>query len=166
MKIETEATRRAISELRRISGLTWEQLAGLFGVSRRNVHLWASGMPLNAAHRERLMRVLDVVRHADRGTARGTCAALLEARDGMTAFEMLTDQRFEEARAALGRGRARPVPVPTQLSEAARTARQPLPPDELHDAKSDRVHRELGRVRAARTARSQRTAVSPKSHRH
>ncbi|MYE68550.1 MAG: hypothetical protein F4237_00715 [Gemmatimonadetes bacterium] len=101
------------------------------------------------------MHVLDVVRHADRGTARGTRAALLEVREGTTALEMLTDQRFEEARTALGRGRARPVPVLTQLSEAARTARRPLPLDELYNAKSDRVHRELGRGRAARTARGQ-----------
>ena len=155
MEIETEATRRAISDLRRISGLTWEQLAELFGVSRRSVHLWASGMPLDAAHHERFMRVLDVVRHADRGTARGTRAALLEARDGVTAFEMLTDQRFGEARIALGRGRARATPTLTPLNEAARAARKPLPPEELYDAKSDRVHQEPGSGRAARTARGQ-----------
>ena len=156
METETEATRKAISELRRISGLTWEHLAALFGVSRRSVHFWASGKPLNAANHERLMHVLDVVRHADRGTARGTRAALLEAREGTTAFEMLTDQRFEEARAALGRGRTRLVPTLTPLSEAAQTARKPLPPEELYEAKSDRVHRQPGRGRAARTARGQR----------
>lgn len=72
-------------------------------------------------------------------------------------FEMLTKQRFEEARVALGRGRARPVPVLTRLSEAAWTVRQPLPPDELYDAKSDRVHQEPGRVRAARTAKRRQT---------
>lgn len=156
MEIETEATRKAVSELRRISGLTWEQLAGLFGVSRRSVHFWASGKPLNATNHERLMRVLDVVRHADRGTARSTRAALLDAREGTTAFEMLADQRFWEARTALGRGRTRLVPTLTALSEAAQTARKPLPPDELHDAKSDRVHQEPGRGRAARTARGPR----------
>ncbi|WP_419950972.1 helix-turn-helix domain-containing protein [Candidatus Palauibacter sp.] len=81
MEIDAEATRAAVSELRRISGLTWEQLAELFGVSRRSVHCWASGKPLNAANHERLMRVLDVVRDADRGTAHSTRAALLEARE-------------------------------------------------------------------------------------
>ena len=160
MEIETEATRKAVSELRRISGLTWRQLAGLFGVSRRSVHFWASGRPLNAVNHERLMRVLDVVRYADRGTARSTRAALLDAREGTTALEMLAEQRFREARSALGRGRTRPVPALTPLSEAARTARKPLPPDELHDAKSDRVHQEPGRGRAARTARGQRRGRS------
>ncbi len=156
MESETEATRKAVSELRRISGLTWEQLAGLFGVSRRSVHFWASGKPLNAGNHQRLMRVLDVVRDADRGTARSTRAALLDARAGTTPFEMLADQQFREAYLALGRGRTRLVPALTPLSAAAQTARKPLPPDELYDAKSDRVHQEPGRARAARTARGQR----------
>ena len=38
---------------------------------------------------------------------------------------------------ALSRGRTRPAPALTPLSEAARTARQLLPPDVLYDAKSD-----------------------------
>ena len=156
MEIEIEATGKAVSELRQISGLTWEQLAALFGVSRRSVHFWASGKPLNAANHERLMHVLDVVRYADRGTARGTRAALLEAREGTTAFDMLADQRFWEARIALSRGRTRLIPTLTPLSETARTARKPLPPDELFDVKSDRVHQEPGRGRAARTVRGQR----------
>ena len=33
----------AIGELRRLSGLTWDQLARLFNVSRRSLHFWASG---------------------------------------------------------------------------------------------------------------------------
>ena len=53
---DAENTRQAISELRRISGLTWEQLGELFEVSRRSVHFWASGKPLNAANEQRLMR--------------------------------------------------------------------------------------------------------------
>ena len=34
------------------SGLTWEQLARLFGVSRRAVHSWASGSRVSARHLE------------------------------------------------------------------------------------------------------------------
>src|SRR6185503_7037508 len=36
----------AIMEIRRLSGMTWEQLANLFEVSRRTVHFWASGKAL------------------------------------------------------------------------------------------------------------------------
>ena len=36
----------AIGELRRLSGLTWDQLARLFNLSRRSLHFWASGKPM------------------------------------------------------------------------------------------------------------------------
>ncbi|MFZ0791077.1 MAG: hypothetical protein WAM94_15805 [Chromatiaceae bacterium] len=153
---DAEITRQAISELRRISGLTWEQLGELFEVSRRSVHFWASGKPLNAGNEQRLMQVLAVVRAADRVDARSTRAALFEVNEGTTAFALLTAQRFEEARATLGVGTARPRPALAELSAAAKAARKPLPPEDLVDAQHDRVHRDLGRARAARTLRNKR----------
>lgn len=159
-KREPEATRKAVSDLRRISGLTWEQVGQLFEVSRRSVHFWASGKPLSSTNEERLMRVLDVVRDADRGSARATRAALLDASDCTTPFDMLVAQRFEEARAALGRGAGRVVPALAELSAAAKAERTPLPPEELFDAKSERVHREPGRARAARAVRNKRRGSS------
>ena len=151
---EPVATRKAISELRRISGLTWHRLGQLLGVSRRSVHYWASGKPLNADNQERLMRVLDIVRAADRGSARSTRAALLDVGEGTTPLDMLAARRFDDARRALGQGRGRPVPALAGLSPEARAARKPLPPEELYDAKSERVHREPGRARAARVVRN------------
>ena len=41
-----------------------------------------------------------------------------------------------------------------ELSAEAKAARKPLPPEELIDAKSERVHRDLGRARAARAVRN------------
>ena len=41
----------AIGELRRLSGLTWDQLARIFSVSRRSLHFWASGKPMTPATR-------------------------------------------------------------------------------------------------------------------
>jgi DNA-binding transcriptional regulator YiaG len=153
---DAETTRQAISELRRISGLTWEQLGELFDVSRRSVHFWASGKPLNAGNEQRLMQVLDVVRAANRGNAPSTRAALFEVKEGTTAFALLTAERFKEARAILGVGAARPRPALSELSAAAREARKPLPPEDLVDAQHDRVHRDRGRARAARTLRNKR----------
>jgi len=105
-----EATREAVSELRRISGLTWEQLGQLFAVSRRSVHFWASGKPLNAENETRLLQVLDIVRTADRGDAGSTRSALLDVHDGISAFDLLVEERFAEARARLGVGAGRPRP--------------------------------------------------------
>ena len=66
------------------------------------------------------------------------------------------DKDGPQAARALGQGRTRPFLALTPLSAAAQSARKPLPPNELYDAKSDRVHQEPGRARAARTARGQR----------
>lgn len=48
------------------------------------------------------------------------------------------------------------VPARAELSAEAKAARKPLPPEELFDAQNDRVHREPGRARAARTVRNKR----------
>lgn len=151
---DAETTREAISELRRLSGLTWEQLGELFDVSRRSVHFWASGKPLSVGNERRLMQILDVVRIADRGDARSTRAALFEVKDGRTAYALLAAGRFEEARAILGGGARRPRPALAELSADAKAARKPLPPEMLIDAQHDRVHRDRGRARAARTVRN------------
>lgn len=156
----SEAARQAIYELRRISGLTWEQVGELFNVSRRSVHFWASGKPLNAGNEQRLMQVRDVVRAADRGNARATRAALFKVNKGTTAFALLAAGRFDEARTVLGAGATRPRPALMELSAAAKAARKPLKPDELIDAQHDRIHRDLGRARPARTVRNKRRGTS------
>ena len=149
----TKSSAAIISELRRISGLTWDQLGTLFDVSRRAVHFWASGKPLNITNERRLRRVLAVVRAADRGHARANKTALLESRNGTSPFDLLVAQRFHEARNALGPGKGRARPLP-RLSREARDARRPLPPADLVDATSERIHHDTGRARAARTVRN------------
>ncbi|MFJ4988152.1 hypothetical protein ACIP9H_30680 [Streptomyces sp. NPDC088732] len=46
------------------SGLTWEQIGKAFNVSRRSVHLWASGRRINARHSEMIMELAQVIRSA------------------------------------------------------------------------------------------------------
>lgn len=152
---DREATRRAISELRRLSGLTWEQIAELFEVSRRSVHFWASGSALNAANEARLMRVLQVIREADRGNARATRNALMTAIEGMVPFDLLVAQRFDEAQRLLGPGAGRKGRVArTTLSPAAAERRRPLPPADLVDASHESIHHSVGKARPVRTLRS------------
>jgi DNA-binding transcriptional regulator YiaG len=155
-----EVTREAVSELRRISGLTWEQLGQLFAVSRRSVHFWASGKPLNAENEMRVLQVLDIVRTADRGDARSTRSALLDVHDGSSAFDLLLEEQFDDARARLGVGVGRPLAVLGELSAEAKAARAPLRPEELVEAQHDRVHRDPGRARAARTVRNSRRGTT------
>ena len=147
----------AIGELRRRSGLTWDQLARLFGVARRSVHFWMSGKPLNAVNEERLGRMLAVVRHVDRGNAQATRAALLTAlSDGTTPFELLAKDHFDEVKEQLGSGSQLSMPAQQRLSPAARAARMPPPPEERVGALQDTVHREVGKSRVARPVRATR----------
>jgi len=140
------ASSAGLAEVRRLSGLTWEQLARLFGVSRRALHFWASGRPMTAGHEERLQRTLGALRAIDRGTASANRVLLLTVtQSGESAFDMLVDGHFEDARLIATQRivtRLRPGP----LSQEARHARLPLAPDLLADAEQDSLVPPAGRV--------------------
>ena len=136
-----------VHELRKRSGLTWEQVASLCGVDRRSVHLWASGRPMSARHAERLHRIVAILRRADRGLPSAT-KAWLHAPDsrGRLPLDLLREERFDEI---LMPSSAAVRAEPARLSEAARRARAPRPPHELIGARYDRVHIEDGKLIAA-----------------
>lgn len=151
-----ETPQEAIATLRRRSGLTWDQLGELLEVSRRSVHFWASGKPLNASNEARLMRVLAVIQHADRGDPELTRRALFEPVEGKIPFDLLASEEFDEARRLLGEGTGSRSVTKTELSATAKKARQPLRPEELINARHDRAHRDQEGNRPARTIRNAR----------
>lgn len=70
-----------------VSGLTWDQIAKYFGVSRRAVHLWVAGGRMSAANEEllaRLMQAVDSVRHLEQSTRR---LALLDSSSGLNIID-------------------------------------------------------------------------------
>lgn len=129
-----------IRELRRVLGLTWEELADLFGVKRRSVHFWASGMGMKPGHAERLEYLRVFAAAVDRGDPQVNHALLTTAPVGSESpLELLIAGNFNEALRAVGRirhergtlGRGRPSPI---------EARElPPPPDTLVDALHDPV---------------------------
>lgn len=147
---EAQSTSSAIMELRRLSGLTWEQLATLFNVARRSLHFWASGKPVNAPNEERLRRVLAVVRKADRGFASQNRAMLLEDRDGVVPFDLLARGEYETFIELVGTGPGRRELKLAPLSPETLEARKPQPPEKLVGALQDRVHVDVGRARPGR----------------
>jgi len=56
-----QSTATIVQELREKSGLTWDQIGRLLGVSRRSVHLWAAGARINARHLELLTKLHGIV---------------------------------------------------------------------------------------------------------
>lgn len=76
-----------LAEIREISGLTWDQLARYFGVSRRAVHLWAAGGRMSAANEEllaHLVRSVAAVRDLEPAARR---QALLRPDSGMNIID-------------------------------------------------------------------------------
>jgi transcriptional regulator with XRE-family HTH domain len=146
----------AIAELRTLSGLTWEQLARVMGVSRRSLHLWASGKALASTNEEKLARVLAVVRQLDRGTAAANRGWLLaSSSEGLLPLDLLKDGAYSQV-IALGTG---PGDSLTGLGMPRAVNRRPeealgSSPDELIGALQDRVHRDVGRVRPAKGVKS------------
>ena len=153
---EAVSTGEAILEIRRRSGLTWEELGDLFGVSRRSVHHWASGKPVSAANENTIRRMLAAVRRLSQGSRTATRSRLLAIDDslGVSPLDLLKQGRFDEVEARVDGvppPRYRPVP----LSRADRDARRPPPPALLLEAEQDRPDIPA-KARAVRTARASR----------
>jgi hypothetical protein len=90
--------RDAIYEMRRLSGLTWEELAALLSVSRRSLHLWANGGTINATNEKHVRDLTMALRALDRGTARENRNLMLAPCErGGTFTDLLRDRRFEQA---------------------------------------------------------------------
>jgi DNA-binding transcriptional regulator YiaG len=102
-----QSSSAALMELRRVSGLTWDQLARLFGVTRRSLHFWVSGKPLNPANEERLHKLLATVRMLNRGSARENRSLLLSVReDGVIPYDLLIEGQYDTVVSLLGPGQA------------------------------------------------------------
>jgi transcriptional regulator with XRE-family HTH domain len=154
-----EATQKALSELRRLSGLTWEQLAKLFNVSRRSLHFWASGQPLSRFNEEQLNRLLGTLQYIDRGSANLNRSLLLKPEhNGNPLLDLLVAGKYEEFKQIVGAGNAPQKLQLGSLSEDSYTARIPQNPADLVGALQDPVHQEVGQARPAKAARSRKNS--------
>lgn len=136
--------RDAIFELKWLSGLTWEELATLLSVTRRSLHLWANGGPINTLNEKHVRDLLVAMRELDQGTARENRALLLAPlRDGDIAVgDLLRSRHFGDAVALVGRGRGRAVPP--VMGEAAWKPEKLSVADRLGTS-ADRLHTDEGR---------------------
>jgi DNA-binding transcriptional regulator YiaG len=153
------ATQKALGELRRLSGLTWDQLAKLFNVSRRSLHFWASGQPLSGFNEEHLNRLLGTIQYVNQGSASLNRSLLLRPDgNGNPLFDLLVAGKYEEFKRIVGRNDAPQKPLLGALSEDAHTAYTPQNPADLVGALQETIHREVGRSRPARTVRSRKNS--------
>lgn len=85
--LRKRSTASLLAATREESGLTWEQIARYFGVSRRAVHLWASGGRMTASNAEllaHLMRAVEAVKHLSPADRR---QALLRSDSGLNLID-------------------------------------------------------------------------------
>ena len=148
-----ESTAEAILEIRRRSGLTWEEMSDLFDVSRRSIHHWASGKSVSARRERALRRALAAIRRLDRGDQAGTRARLLavDHSTGLSVLDMMREGRFDEITARTEEARP-PAPLRVPLSREAQKARRPPSPPFLLEAEQDRPDIPA-RARAVRAVR-------------
>jgi DNA-binding transcriptional regulator YiaG len=157
----TETSEATLNELKRLSGLTWEQLAKIFNVSRRSLHFWASGKPLSPFNEEHLRRLLGTVRYINRGSADINRSALLQPQQGsVIPLDLLIVGKYEEVKRLLGAGKAVEKPKLKPLSPEAIASRLPPPPEERVGIMHETIHKEVGRSRPARTMRSRKCGDS------
>ena len=97
-----------LAEVKRLTGVSWDNLAGLLGCTRQALHRWSLGESISEGNRDRLAKLHATVKFIDRGDAEENRALLDMACGGMTVSELLSHGRFEDVRAAAGRGPGRP----------------------------------------------------------
>jgi hypothetical protein len=147
--------RHAIHELKRLSGLTWEDLANLLSVTRRSLHLWANGGPINTPNEKLVRDMLITLRAMDRGTATENRRLMLTPiADGRVFTDLLRSRQFAEAIAFAGRSGGRSVHDGTATRRATPEASSVSVADRLGTL-SGRVHTDRGSVLSSRRRSAQ-----------
>ena len=109
VKYSDQSPAELVQEFKRLSGLTWAQVAQVFEVSSRAPFDWASGKPVNAKNHEKLASAVVAIRFIDRGASEDNRNLLLsEAVDGQTHLNLLQSSEFERVREIAGKGEGRP----------------------------------------------------------
>lgn len=95
----TSGSASLINELHEKSGLTWDQLASLFDVSRRSMHHWAAGEKMNSSNLTRLTEITDIVNQLEGSSPEDIRIQFLSTSDGKSLLMKLREENFAGERA-------------------------------------------------------------------
>ncbi|WP_422365679.1 hypothetical protein [Pelagibius sp.] len=116
-----------LTELRRIAGLTWDELSLLLNVRRRSLHNWASGKVISKKNERNVAEVLATFRFLDRGMVHSNRDMLFSSTpEGKTIFELVAAGQHNEARRFGGKGEGRPKYPKTVVDQEWIDAHGPL----------------------------------------
>lgn len=146
----TSPTAEAVLDIRRRSGLTWQQLARVFDVDRRSLHFWAKGSRPSGTHVERLELVRAILQQLDTGDPEYTRQRLVTpVHSGGSILDLLAEKRDREALESVrsiihesvrSESSDRPGRRPPALPREEREARRALPPLDLLGTIRDSDH--------------------------
>lgn len=99
---EQQSRGSAVYELRRLSGLTWDELAEMLGVTRQAANDWANGKPMKPVNAQKLRALLEGFHALPRmGAAEVRAALLAPLPAGGRAIDMLRAGAIEAGLAAV-----------------------------------------------------------------
>ena len=148
--LPAKTTAETVLEIRRLSGLTWDELSEIFDVSRRSVHYWANGKKMSAKKERTVHQTLVAINHLDEGVQAKTRARLLDTGiSGQSPFNLLAGRDFEKVLALIP-GEAKPVHHYSPLAPQALEARRPPAPVSLLSANPERFKSSTSKARIAR----------------
>lgn len=147
-----------VSELRMLSGLTWDHLATLFDVSKRSLHFWASGKKISAANLEKLNRVLAAVSQIDTGMRSKNRNLILGQIKGQLPFDLLKNGFYDEFIELIGKSSfdRSLVSERPSLSAAESIKRRPAAPEMLVDSLQNKAHKDVGKRRSVKAKRARK----------
>ena len=136
---------RLLATIRQCSGLTYEEIAPLMGVSRRTLHLWAKAQPISAKRERRLRIVAEAVKAIAAVRPHATRAVLLDrAVDGLRPYDLLAEGLHQEAiDIVAGEHAFEPAPARRELESLAAQL----------DRRDDSVSVKRGRLRPGLSGR-------------
>jgi hypothetical protein len=95
-----------LADIRNLTGLTFEDIAPLVGVSRRSLHHWLAGGTISARKERRFRELADALRAIDRAAGDATRQRLFtRLSGGARLYDLLAAGKFAEASSLAGSAR-------------------------------------------------------------
>lgn len=145
-----ENSSKLIFEFRRISGLTWDKIAEIFGVTRRAVHFWANGKPMEDFRAEKLHYLITAIRKIDTGYAVQNRRILFAKNEsGISLLDLFRKGDFYSVNMRMPSVAASSMRDFKSLSLKARTELEPaISPFDLLNADNSRIETKKTRLSA------------------
>lgn len=106
--VSVDDTTENVYELRRLTGLSWIDLADLLNVDRRTLHNWIKGRNVSRRNARHIAETLALMKYVDRGSSDENASAIFRRSVlGRTAFEEVKRGQYDEVRRSLSYGNGR-----------------------------------------------------------